>query len=109
MGEPDLARPVPSTSPKALGGGGELEAAPARIAFMTMAGGLTTMEVERDTRLPSTGGGGRYAPRSGTRDPRPRRVGCRDEWRPQPSARLCAPRERHARRRHPGDVYLGSA
>ena len=26
-----------------------------RNAFMTMAGGLTTMEVERDTRLPSTG------------------------------------------------------
>jgi hypothetical protein len=28
---------------------------------------------------------------------------------PQPSARLRAPRERHARRRQPGDVYLGSA
>src|SRR5919112_1461335 len=80
-----------------------------KIAFMTMAGGLTTMEVERDTRLPSTRGGGRYAPRSGTRDPRPRRVGPRDEWRPQPSARLRAPRERHPRRRQPGDVYLGSA
>ena len=47
------------------------------VLLLTMTGGLTTMAVERDTRLPSTDGGGRHAPRSGTHHPRPRSLGPR--------------------------------